>query len=118
MNSWVIVNLGGTVGVDLLILGPYATFDEAIQGAIGTGQPWNWCPCQVWGPGPTVPGGVPAPQSVSPGAWLAVAPGSPAAPGLQLIGYGTFSNKDSAETWANGQKIPQAYQFGEVVAGL
>lgn len=118
MNSWIIVFLNGGVGVDLLALGSFPSLDEAMRAIISSGQPFNLQPAQVWGPGPTVPDGTADPQPVSVGAWIAVCSGVSPTGGVQLIGYGTFADKGSAQAWASKQQTPSAFSFGQVMASL
>lgn len=118
MNSWVMIYLNGGVGSDLLIAGPFASLQQAMVGIITTGQPFNLQPCQVWGPGPTVPNGIADPVIVSVGAWIAVCPGADEGGNIRLIGYGTFPSKADAEAWARQQDTPSAFSFGQVFATL
>ena len=119
MNSWVLVYLGGNVGSDLLIVGAYATEQAAQAALITSGSPWNYQVCQVWGP-PTPPPPPPSvqtpysPAEVSPGAWLAIAPGTTPTGGLRFYGYGTFASKADATAWATSQDTPSAFSFGSV----
>jgi hypothetical protein len=116
MNSWVLIFLGGDVGDDLLIVGPFASEDAAIIAAISTGAPWNYQSCNVYGPAVPPPMGTLSPIPASVNSWLAVASGITPNGGVRPIGYGTFASKAAARTWASAQANPAGYSFGQVVA--
>jgi len=119
MNSWILVYLGGPVGEDLIIYNSFPTLDAAIAAQITTGTPWNYRPCQVWGPPVTPsPFGTPqdpyTPQTVADGAWIAITSGVTVY-GLQsLFGYGTFASRDAAKAWSRSQTSPGNFSFGLV----
>lgn len=112
MNSWVIIFLGGTNDTNVVIKGAWPTQEAAIQAAIQTGSPWNWQPCQVWGPYTNVPKGPISPEPVSNGAWMAIASMISPSGGVQPVGYGTFPDVFTAQAWANGQQNPAGYSYG------
>ena len=97
MNSWVIVFLGGTNGTNVVIQGPFSSEADAEAAAISTGSPWNWQPCEVWGPAVPPPMGTLAPVDASANSWIAIASGITPAGGVKPIGYGTFSTQDAAQ---------------------
>lgn len=112
MNSWVLVFLGGTNGTNVVIMGSYVSEDDAIIAAISTGSPWNWQPCQVWGPAVPPPMGTLSPQVVEGGAWVAIASMLGSGGNVQPVGYGTFASLVAAQAWAATQQNPAGYSYG------
>ena len=116
MNSWVIIFLGGTNGTNVVIKGSFADLASAEAAIVSTGSPWNYQPCQVWGPAVPPPMGTLSPIAVSVGAWLAIASGITPSGGVRPIGYGTFASEDCASSWAASQGNPAGYSFGQIAS--
>lgn len=114
MNPWVIVFLGGTNGTNVVIQGAYPTRDAAEAAIISTGTPWNWQPCQVWGPAIPPPMGTLAPVNCGDGSWLAIASAITPEGGAKPVAYGTFDSLAAAQAWANTQDNPAGYSYGQV----
>lgn len=117
MNPWVIVFLGGTNDTSVVIRGPFPTFDAARAAAVSTGQPFNWQPCQVWGPAVPPPMGTLAPINVPAGAWLAVTSAISQSGGVEPVAYyGTGWSQAAAQAWGQTQQNAGAYTYGQVPA--
>lgn len=114
MNSWVLVFLGGTNGTNVVIMGSFNSEDEAFVAAVSTGSPWNWQPCNVYGPAIPPPMGTLSPQAVEGGAWLAIASAISPSGGVKPVGYGTFPSLEAAQAWADTQDNPAGYAYGQV----
>ena len=114
MNSWVIIYLPGNVGTSTLVYGPFPSLEAAITGMVSTGAPWNYQPCQCYGPATPPPMTAIQPYPVVAGAWIGIAFGLSPGGNVVPYGYASFASKAEAEAWAGTQDSPAAYSFGQV----
>jgi hypothetical protein len=116
MNSWALIFLGGDVGEDVLILGKFSTQDAAIAYAVNSASPWNYQPCDVWGPATFPKSGIWAPMEITLAFWVAIASSITPNGNVKPIAYGMFATKADARAWASSQGNPAAYSFGQIIS--
>lgn len=116
MANWVVLFIGGDLGVDVLVVGSFGSFDAAFTYIVSTGSPWNYQACPVYGPAIPPPMGHLAAIGVPVGSWIAIASAINPSGGVSPVGYGTFASKSAALAWASTQGNPAGYSFGNVTA--